>query len=41
MWKAVMVCYDSILHVCELWHEVCIWRVFGEHNSSPHEVSET
>ena len=38
---AVIVSYDSILHVCELWHEICMWRVFGEHNSSPHEVNET
>ena len=37
---AVMVSYDSILHVCELWAR-SLQRVFGEHNSSPHEVSET
>ena len=36
---AVMVSYDTILHVCELGGDEVCREFFSEPNSSPHEMS--
>ena len=36
---AVMVSYDSILHICEFCGDEVCREFFDEPNSSPHEVS--